>query len=250
MKTVVFYLWSVLAALCLLYGMVVARAGSGTGFFVVWIGLGVMFAGFAAASKFHLWENFPKWLKNGFLGIVVVGVVLFLIIEKGVVSGFFEEGKDNLDYIIVLGAQVRESGPSVVLKYRLDRAIDYLEENPNTKCIVSGGQGANEPFAEAVGMADYLKKNGIDEKRIIVEAESRTTEENIKNSKTFLEEDASVGIITNDFHVFRALQMAEEQGLSEARGIAADSSKLYLPNNMLREFFAEIKHLVGLVVKK
>ena len=162
------------------------------------------------------------------------------------VSGFFEEGKDNLDYIIVLGAQVRESGPSVVLKYRLDRAIDYLEENPDTKCIVSGGQGKNEPFAEAVGMADYLQKNGIDGKRIIVEAESRTTEENIKNSKTFLEEDASLGIITNDFHVFRALQMAGEQGLSEACGIAADSSKLYLPNNMLREFFAEIKHLVKL----
>ena len=82
MKTVVFYLWSVLAALCLLYGMVVARAGSGTGFFVVWIGLGVMFAGFAAASKFHLWEKLPEWLKNGFLGIVVVGIVLFLIVEN------------------------------------------------------------------------------------------------------------------------------------------------------------------------
>ena len=164
-----------------------------------------MFAGVAAAAKVHLWEKLPKWLKNGFLGIVVVGVVLFLIIEKGVVSGFFEEGQDNLDYIIVLGAQVRESGPSVVLKYRLDRAIDYLEENPNTKCIVSGGQGKNEPFAEAVGMAAHLQKNGIDGKRIIVEAESRTTEENIKNSKTFLEENASVGIITYDFHMFRVL---------------------------------------------
>lgn len=250
MKTVVFYLWSVLAALCLLYGMVVARAGSGTGFFVVWIGLGVMFAGFAVVVKLHLWKAIPQWLQNCFIGIVVVGVVLFLIIEKGVVSGFFEEGKDNLDYIIVLGAQVRESGPSVVLKYRLDRAIDYLEENPDTKCIVSGGQGANEPFAEAIGMEDYLLKNGIDENRILVEAESRTTEENIKNSKTFLEEDASVGIITNDFHMFRALQMAREQGLSDACGIAADSSNLYLPNNMLREFFAEIKHLVKLAVKK
>ena len=77
MKAVVFYLWSVLAALCLLYGMVVARAGSGTGFFVVWIGLGVMFAGFAVVVKLHLWKTIPEWMQNCFLGIVVVGVYFF-----------------------------------------------------------------------------------------------------------------------------------------------------------------------------
>ena len=38
----------------------------------------------------------------------------------------------NLDYIIVLGAQVKESGPSVILRYRLDRAVSYLKENDNT----------------------------------------------------------------------------------------------------------------------
>ena len=129
--------------------------------------------------------------------------------------------------------------------------INILKELLSYKkvCIQCHNNPDSDAIASAFGVYRYLQKNGIDGKRIIVEAESRTTEENIKNSKTFLEEDASVGIITNDFHMFRALQMAREQGLSDACGIAADSSNLYLPNNMLREFFAEIKHLVKLAVR-
>ena len=57
-------------------------------------------------------------------------------------------------------------------------------------------------------------------------------------------EDATVGIITNDFHMFRALQIAEKQGLSNVCGIAADSTRFYLPNNMFREYLAEIKFLL------
>ena len=141
----------------------------------------------------------------------------------------------NLRYYI-LGAQVREDGPSVVLRYRLDAAIEYLNENPNTICIVSGGQGFNEPFSEADGMADYLIENGIEKSRILLEDESTNTLENIRNSKALMESSYNgVGIVTNNFHVFRAVQLAKAQGLENVCGIAADSSKIYLPNNVLRE---------------
>ena len=93
-------------------------------------------------------------------------------------------------------------------------------------------------------MAQYLMQNGIEKDRILLEDQSKTTEENLRFSRKFLPEDAEVGIITNDFHMFRALQIAKKQGLSDACGIAADSTKFYLPNNMLREYFAEIKFLI------
>lgn len=115
----------------------------------------------------------------------------------------------GLDYIIVLGAQVRKDGPSPVLKYRLDKAVEYLNENPDTVCIVSGGQGSNEPWTEAEGMAQYLQEKGIDTARILTEDQSQTTEQNITNSKMLMKEGASVGIVTNNFHVFRALQIAK-----------------------------------------
>ena len=57
-------------------------------------------------------------------------------------------------------------------------------------------------------------------------------------------QDAAIGIITNNFHLFRALQTAKKEGITNISGIAADSSPLYLPNNMLREFLAEIKFLL------
>ena len=46
---------------------------------------------------------------------------------------------------------------------------------------------------------------------------------------------------TNNFHLYRAMQIAKRQGLVQAVGIAAPSSGKYLANNMLREFFGWLK---------
>ena len=60
---------------------------------------------------------------------------------------------------------MKPDGPSRVLQYRLDAAYDYLVENPDTKVIVSGGQGSDEMISEAQGMYDYLAGRGIDHQR-------------------------------------------------------------------------------------
>lgn len=199
-----------------------------------------------ALAGLLIWEfgtripQIVRWIFGILCGIFSMS---FLVIEGGDLPEH-AQGEKNLDYVIVLGAQVHADKPSVVLKYRLDEAILYLNENPETVCIVAGGQGKNEPYSEAYGMAQYLMQNGIDKDRILLEDQSKTTEENLRYSRKFLPEGAKVGIITNDFHMFRALQIAKKQGLSDVCGIAADSTKFYLPNNMLREYFAEIKFLI------
>ena len=58
------------------------------------------------------------------------------------------------------------------------------------------------------------------------------------------DDNASIGVITNNFHMFRALQIADKYGLDNAQGIAAGSPTDMLVNNMVREFFAEIKFLL------
>ena len=186
-------------------------------------------------------------------GVYAVGAVIALILLLFLVVSVLMLGhsvrkapEDTPVTVVVLGAQVRKSGPSKALRYRLDTAADYLRNSPDTICIVSGGKGANEPFPEAQGMADYLKAHGIEEGRILQESKSKTTQENIVNSKKLIAGDnASVGIITNDFHMFRALQIAHDNGLDEAQGIAAGSPPDMLVNNMVREFFAEIKFLLS-----
>ena len=225
----------ILGILSVLYGFLVRLVGSGTSFWLVWEVIGIGF--FFWAVLLHC-GFFATYRKIGvlFYGLVAVAVIVLVTFGGMIATEFTASGNQNLDYIIVLGAQVREDGPSVVLRYRLDAAIEYLNKNPNTMCIVSGGKGANEPFSEAEGMAEYLLKNGIEKSRIILEDTSTNTVENIRNSKILMDLSyQNVGIVTNNFHVFRAVQIAKAQGLKGVCGIAADSNPLYLPNNVLRE---------------
>lgn len=233
--------WLVLAALCIWYGMYVKMAGSGTTFFMVWFGLGVIFGAFSVATFFDVWNKIPVLGKRGIFVFLCIGLIVFVTTEGLIISKFDDTGKEDLDYIIVLGAQVYTNKPSPVLRYRLDSAIEYLNNNPDTRCIVSGAKGYNEPYTEAEGMAKYLIENGIEEERIIQEKKATTTEENIKYSMELMEEGATVGVVTNNFHLFRALEISKKQGLKDVSGIASESRKDYLPNNMLREFMAMVK---------
>lgn len=233
-----------LGLLSVLYGILILQVGSGTSFWLIWELIGICFFLLALLLRKDFFGTYKK-IGMFFGGLVAVGVIVLVVLCGRIATEFKSNGNPNMDYIIVLGAQVREDGPSVALRYRLDKAIDYLNENPNTVCIVSGGQGSNEPFSEAEGMAEYLLKNGIEKSRIILEDKSRNKVENIKNSRLLMEETyESVGIVTNNFHVFRAVQIAKAQGLNGVCGIAAKSSVLYLPNNGLRECLGILKDWV------
>lgn len=231
----------ILAILSILYGLFVFRGKSGSWFWIVWECLGTGFLVWAWLLHKDFFATHPI-CKAAFCGVIILGILLLGICSWKIFSRFSEKGNPQLDYIIVLGAQVWEDGPSAVLKYRLDAAITYLEENPDTKCVVSGGQGYNEPFTEAEGMAKYLIEQGISKERILLEELSTNTVENIRYSQKLLDSTyESVGIVTNHFHLYRAVGIAKKQGLRGACGIAAKSTPLYLPNNLLRECIGLMK---------
>ncbi len=234
-------LWIILALMCVLYGFLIFAAGSGTGFFLVWFAAAAGFLVLFFFSKGQLWSYVPFFVKAVLAALVCASCLLFVITEFRIVRAFGSRREKDLDYLIVLGAQVYENGPSVVLKYRLDTAAEYLKENPKTICIVSGGRGNNEPFPEAEGMRRYLVLCGIDEERILMEPESENTKQNFEYSLALMRKGAvSTGIVTNDFHMYRALRIAEKAGIKGACPVTAPSSLLYLPNNLLREFLALI----------
>ena len=235
-------LFMIIGILCVLYGIMVLLIRSGTTFFVVWFALGAFFLLLGFLVQYRLLDKLPKILRTLFL-IAVCAVILMLAVCEGfVLRGFGSHAPAGLDYLIVLGAQVREDGPSAVLKYRLDAAAQYLLENDSTLCIVTGAKGASEPFSEGQGMKDYLVKAGISKDRIIVEDRALNTVQNIQYSKALMSSpDAPTAIVTNNFHVTRGLALARGQGLTDVCAISAPSDPLYLPNNMLREFFGLTK---------
>lgn len=241
-KKILITILLIISLITFLYGLFIKAVNSGTNFYLMWILISLFLIILSILIYFDIFAKY-KLLKKIFIALISICLIIFIVIESLIISKMNIESKNNLDYIIVLGAQVKPSGPSVVLKYRLDQAIKYLNKNENTLVIVSGGKGVNEPDTEASIMRKYLISNGINEERIIIEDKSHSTKENVINSKKLIEENKNVGIVTNNFHVFRALQIANKYGLN-AYGISSKSTLIYLPNNLLREFFAEIKFLI------
>lgn len=229
--------------LFLVYCLAILISGVyGSWFFLTWGIAGIVLLGLAWILHAGIWAILPVLVRKTAVILCLMGLIFFLLIEGMIVSGFGQKGKEDLDYLIVLGAQIWPSGPSKALKYRLDAAYDYLMENEDTIVIVSGGQGYNEPCTEAQGMRDYLVKRGLAPERILMEDKSTNTYQNLKFSAELMEsKECSVGIVTNNFHVFRSTGLAEKQGFSEVYGISAPSNSFFQPNNMLREFFGVMK---------
>ncbi len=155
------------------------------------------------------------------------------------VRGMFAGKSGVYPYLIVLGAQVDGRRITDSLKRRLDRAEMYLKEHVETVVIVSGGRGDQEEIPEAEAMEKYLLEKGIEGKRILKENRSRTTKENLIFSKVYIEDmDCPVGIVSNSFHLYRAVCYARKTGYIKPCPLAADCHPLLLPNYMVREFFA------------
>jgi uncharacterized SAM-binding protein YcdF (DUF218 family) len=242
------YLLAALGLLSVGYGLCVMSLFSGTRFFVVWLVLGALLLALAWALHAGLWAQWPAWLRGGIVALGIAGVLATIGLSALSLSQAHAAAEPDLDYLIVLGSQVRaDETPSPVLQYRLDAAATYLQANPRTRCDVSGGKGPNEPVAEAACMAAYLQAQGIEPARILQEDRSTDTNENIRYSAELLPAQgddpatARVGLVTNNFHVFRSLALARKQGYGNVCGLAAYATPFYLPNNVFRECFGIAK---------
>ncbi len=105
--------------------------------------------------------------------------------------------------------------------------------------IVSGGQGKDEEVTEAYAMARYLECEGLDRRRIVQEDVSVNTLENLKFSRNLIADvDTPVGIVSNNFHVYRGCVYAKRAGFKEPFPIPASCHPLLFPNYFVRECFA------------
>lgn len=143
--------------------------------------------------------------------------------------------------VVVLGCKVNGTKPSLMLEKRLEAAKDYLNDNPNAVCVVSGGQGYNEGISEAQCMYEYLTQNGIAPERIYTEDKSTTTKENFEFSEKIIEENGlskNIAVVTDGFHELRANMIAQEVGLTVTGSVSADTPSYMLATYHMREIVA------------
>lgn len=231
--------------MCMLESYFVVRLKTGTRSYLLWVGLAAFIYLIAFLMGKNRWKRIPLWIRKAAVGLLIVCFSLFMITEFLILSKFQSKAKPDLDCIIVLGAQMFSTGPSTLYRQRLDSAYDYLVANPKTFCIVTGGQGYNEPISEGQGGRDYLINRGIDPSRVFCEETSTNTRENIENAYQIMMEEIPntlrIGIVTNNFHLFRGMFLAKKITHMYVDGISAPAVPRFLPTNMLREPFAVIK---------
>lgn len=226
------------------YGTIVSYAGTGSSFSWFWLllGVGMILLSFAMIYSMKHDIRLPRTLRNIMISFVCLGICIFLLVEGMIISHGNRKADGGMDYLIVLGAQVRGTRVSRTLKKRLDTALSYLKTNPDTVAIVSGGRGSGEDITEAEAMKRYLREQRIEEKRIIKEEKSTSTIENILFSKGLIGgKDARVAVVTNGFHVFRSVCIARKQGLENIQGLSAPSDPVLFFNYYVREVFGVIK---------
>ncbi|MDN6230815.1 MAG: YdcF family protein, partial [Lactococcus lactis] len=141
------------------------------------------------------------------------------------------ENSTDIKTILVFGSRINQNKkPAKITQERLDAALLLAKNNPQAKIIVSGAKGADEPVSEAFSMKNYLISHHIRADRIISEDKAGDTAENIAYSKKYF--DGKTVIVTSDFHLYRALYLAKQEGV-KVEGFAAKTkvnNLLYYPN--------------------
>lgn len=239
-------IFNFLAIICFVYFLIIALyTGLVSKFHLIWLFFSIIFA---VLGKVCIWQqngmiHIPKSILIISYAVCIFMIVIFVSTEAVIIKHGSSTPKADADYMVVLGAQVKGKNPSLPLKYRLEAAQGYLSDNPDTVVVVSGGQGSGEDISEAEAMRRYLVKHDIDDSRIIKEEESENTDENIRYSREIIGDDnASVIIVTNAFHIYRSVGICKKQGMTDVEGLGAKSNLLAVPSFYLREAIAVLKY--------
>jgi uncharacterized SAM-binding protein YcdF (DUF218 family) len=180
---------------------------------------------------------------------LVFGYVSFLLVSYVLYAFLYGllARTGGADFVIVLGSGLRpDGGVPPLLANRLERArevwaaVSRRAGEFTPLLIVSGGQGDDERVPEASAMASYLIARGFPADRLLVEDQSRSTEENLLFSKAIMDElrpGARATVVTSDFHAFRAALLARRLGI-RGQVTGARVAGYYRPSAVLREFAA------------
>lgn len=198
-----------------------------------------------------LGQHFPglaKVLTLGVTAVLVLGLCVCAVTEALIIKASFGDPGEQVDYVVVLGAKVRDDGPSVSLWDRIYAARDYLEAHPHTVAVLSGGKGKDEPMSEAQCMFTELLALGIEPGRLWQEDKAESTWENIRYSLDLIQKETGarptkIGVLSSEYHLFRASLFAKKNQV-EFVGIPARTSRLSQRINHFMREVAGVWHYI------
>jgi len=195
-----------------------------------------------------LFKKLPGIIQFAAIILFFCFVLSFLIIQILIIlnaRGVNTHNNDGTDYLIILGCQVNGENPSQSLSQRGLKAVSYLNNNPETKAIVTGGQGPGEDITEAEALKRILLINNINIDRILTEDKSKNTLENLSNSNDLYGLlDKKIIIVTSDYHIFRAVSIAKKLNFTNVSGLPSESQPHAIVALRIREYVSVIHNLI------
>lgn len=175
----------------------------------------------------------------------LLALILYLVgfaFAAYVIGG--QDSTESSDVIIVLGSGLRKDGkPGPALTRRTRHGADLWHEGSAPLVLCTGGQSEYYPRTEAAACREILLSAGLPADAILMEEQSRSTEENAIYSKRILDERSlsRVVLVSDNYHMLRARWLFNKQGIQTfASPVTSDrirDPRAY-PFSLVREFIA------------
>ncbi len=186
-------------------------------------------------------------------GIVTIGLVIGLFLASPFVGSAViniqaadeiykvAEQAPEREVALVLGAAVYNTRLSDILRDRVDTAIELYEAKKVNQLYMSGSAG------ESKAMKSYAVDQGVEADDVIEDPIGLNTMASVKNIAT---DFSSVSIVTQRYHLPRALFIARSQGL-DAIGVSSDKrAYLKIFEFKKRELLATTKAILEVFLKR
>lgn len=183
--------------------------------------------------------------KRILLALLAAGTLFFAVLEAWVLSWDRTDTETPVSAMVIFGAGVNGTTPSLSLLSRLEAALDYIEARPGESfpIVVSGCQGEGEDVSEAECMADWLVSRGVPADRVLLEDRARNTRENVRCSMALLSErgvdvSGSIAFCSSGYHLCRAVYAGGCPCRVPVAGHLPERYRLLEANYYVREAFA------------
>ena len=221
----------------------------------IWLALGaylIFVAIYRIKTKHSFWSRWKRWVKLTVVSLGSLAAVISIINLTLILTPEVVQTNEKADHVILLGGGISKDGvlPKSVMS-RVEKAAEYLNKNPESICVVTGGTLDWLPYPEAPELKRQLVLAGISPERILVEDQAKDTIQNFQLSCKMLEEyrhastqeilNTPTAVVTSRFHLRRSERLARRMGFTNIKGIPAACPPIYVLHNYVREICAYVK---------
>ena len=176
-------------------------------------------------------KKLPKLLKRAIIVCLSIGIVgcitvfgldayVRLSVNDRMLTVEESAQLENADCILVLGCYVYPNGtPSHMLEDRLKTGVACYKAGSAPKIVMSGDHGRTD-YNEVRAMKDFAISGSVPSSDVFMDHAGFSTYESLYRLKEVFCAD-SVVIVSQGYHLYRALYIAEKLGI-EAYGVSAD----------------------------